>query len=240
MTKVNSRSTLKILRNLLYFNKIYYYSTLFGIVIILICQVVVAQSALHIEVIALFENKAMLHINNEQILVKAGESTKHGVKLISANARGAEIEVNGVSREYTLGNVVRIPTHDAEKEVADILVYRGPDTMYRTTGSMNGFPVNFLVDTGASSIAMSSVEAKRLGINYKLKGTPALVATASGTERAMRVVIDRVTINGVTIRSVDGLVIEGSEPSTPLLGMSYLNRFKIINDGNLMRLKRKY
>ena len=239
MTKVNSRSILKIPRNLLFFNKIYYYSKLFGIVIILNCQAVVGQSALHIEVIALFENKAMLHINNEQILVKAGESTKHGVTLISANAKSAEIEVNGIRRQYTLGNTVRISTQEATED-NDIIVYRGPDTMYRTTGSMNGFPVNFLVDTGASSIAMSSVEAKRLGINYKLDGKPALVATASGTERAMRVIIDRVTIDGVTIRSVDGLVIEGSEPSTPLLGMSYLNRFKIINDGNLMRLKRKY
>ncbi len=240
MTKVNSRSISRILRNLLFLNKIYYYSTLFGIVIILNCQVAFSQSALHIEVIALFENKAMLHINNEQILVKAGETTEHGVTLISASARSAEIEIDGVTRQYTLGNVVRIHAKDASEEEADILVYRGPDTMYRTTGSMNGFPVNFLVDTGASSIAMSSVEAKRLGINYKLDGKPTWVSTASGVEKAMTVVIDRVTINGTTIRSVEGLVIEGSEPSTPLLGMSYLNRFKIINDGNLMRLKRKY
>ena len=112
--------------------------------------------------------------------------------------------------------------------------------MFRTVGSMNGYPVNFLVDTGASSIAMSSEQAKRLGINYKLNGKPTWVSTASGVEKAVTVNIDKVTISGVTIRSVEGLVIEGSEPSTPLLGMSYLNRFKIINDGNLMRLKRKY
>ena len=241
MIKVNSRNILKIPRNLLFYNKIFYYSLLFAIVIILNCQAVLAQSALHIEVIALFENKAMLHINNEQILVKVGETTQHGVTLVSANARGAEIEVDGVTRQYTLGNVVRIQKQDAStEEQADIIVYRGPDTMYRTTGSMNGFPVNFLVDTGASSIAMSSDEAKRLGINYKLDGKPTWVSTASGVEKAMTVVIDRVTISGTTIRSVEGLVIEGSEPSTPLLGMSYLNRFKIVNDGNLMKLKRKY
>ena len=96
------------------------------------------------------------------------------------------------------------------------------------------------MDTGASSIAMSSEQAKRLGINYKLDGQPTWVSTASGVERAVTVNIDKVTISGITIRSVEGLVIEGSEPSTPLLGMSYLNRFSIINDGNLMRLKRKY
>ena len=150
------------------------------------------------------------------------------------------LEVDGVRREYTLGNMVRIKEQSASDDEAEIIVYRGPDTMYRTTGSMNGYPVNFLVDTGASSIAISSIEAKRLGINYKLNGKPTWVSTASGVERAMTVVIDKVTISGHTIRAVEGLVIEGAEPSTPLLGMSYLNRFKIINDGNLMRLKRKY
>ncbi|MFK8027979.1 MAG: TIGR02281 family clan AA aspartic protease [Gammaproteobacteria bacterium] len=198
------------------------------------------HAAPHVEVIALFENKAMLHIDNDRVLVSVGETTKHGVKLISANAHDAVIEINGENRIYQLGNVVRNTTTDEQKTEPEILVYQGADTMFRTIGSMNGYPVNFLVDTGASSIAMSSVQAKRLGINYKLKGESTWVATASGVEKAVKVTIDKVTISGITIRSVEGLVIEGSEPSTPLLGMSYLNRFKIINDGNLMRLKRKY
>lgn len=199
-----------------------------------------AHAATHVEVIALFEGKAMLHINNDQVLVSVGEITKHGVELISANANAAVIEVQGIRRIYQLGNVVRNTDSGGKKTEPEILVYQGADTMYRTTGSMNGYPVNFLVDTGASSIAMSSVQAKRLGINYKLDGEPTWVATASGVEKAVKVTIDKVTISGITIRSVEGLVIEGSEPSTPLLGMSYLSRFKIINDGNLMRLKRKY
>ena len=87
---------------------------------------------------------------------------------------------------------------------------------------------------------MSSTQAKRLGINYKLDGKPTWVSTASGVEPAVKIVIDKVTISGVTVRSVEGLVIEGEEPSTPLLGMSYLNRFQIIDDGHMIRLKRKY
>ncbi len=240
MIKVHSHSTLRKARNLLYFSNIFQYFLIFGIVFILLNTGSVAHAAPHIEVIALFENKAMLHIDNDQVLVSVGETTKHGVKLISANAHAAVIEINGENRIYQLGNVVRNTTTDEQKTEPEILVYQGADTMFRTIGSMNGYPVNFLVDTGASSIAMSSVQAKRLGINYKLKGEPTWVATASRVERAVRVTIDKVTISGVTIRSVEGLVIEESEPSTPLLGMSYLNRFKIINDGNLMRLKRKY
>ncbi len=240
MIKVRSPNTLRIVHNPLYFGNIFPYTIFFAIVILLASISERCWSAPHIEVIALFKNKAMLHIDTEQVLLSAGESTKHGVTLISANAYGAVIEVEGVRRRYSLGNVVRNTNASENKQDPEIIVYRGIDTMFRTVGSMNGYPVNFLIDTGASSIAMSSQEAKRLGINYKLNGKPTWVSTASGVEKAVTVLIDKVTISGITIRSIEGLVIEGTEPSTPLLGMSYLNRFKIINDGNLMRLKRKY
>ncbi len=240
MIKVHSLNISRKARNSLFFGNIFHYYLIFAIVFILLGSSANVLAALHIEVIALFEDKAMLHIDNDQVLVSIGEVTEHGVKLISADAHGAVIEIEGVRRKYLLGNVVRNTAAGKSKTVPEILVYQGADTMFRTTGSMNGYPVNFLVDTGASSIAMSSEQARRLGINYKLNGEPTWVSTASGVERAITVNIDRVTISGITIRSVEGLVIEGSEPSTPLLGMSYLNRFKIINDGNLMRLKRKY
>lgn len=243
MIKVLSRNTLKRAHNSLYSKCIFPYNLIFVIVFsFLNAELVYAAAPRHIEVIALFENKAMLHIDDEQILVSVGDVTKHGVQLIAADAYGAIIEIDGIQRRYNLGNVVRA-TNAAESDgdtSTDIIVYQDIDTMFRTTGTMNGYPVNFLVDTGASSIAISSKEAKRLGINYKLDGKPTWVSTASGVEKASAVIIDRVTISGVTIRLVEGLVIEGSEPSVPLLGMSYLNRFKIINDGNMMKLKRKY
>ena len=242
MIKAPLHNTLRIPRNLLYFRYIFHYYLNFVIVFTLLSSAIVQAAPPHIEVIALFENKAMLHIEDEQILVSVGESTSHGVKLIAADAYGATIEYEGTQRRYQLGNVVRAnegATQDNDN-AADIIVYQGVDTMFRTTGSINGYPVNFLVDTGASSIAISSREAKRLGINYKLDGKPTWVSTASGVERASTVILDRVTISGVTITAVEGLVLEGNEPSVPLLGMSYLNRFKIINDGNMMRLKRKY
>lgn len=242
MIKARSHNILRIPRNSLVSGYIFHYYPIFVIVFTLLSISQAYAEALHIEIIALFENKAMLHIGDDQVLVSAGEVTKQGIKLISADAKGAVIEYQGKQQRYTLGNVVRArdnPVSD-NNAAADIIVYQGVDNMFRTTGSINGYPVNFLVDTGASSIAISSKEAKRLGINYKLNGKPTWVSTASGVEKAMSVSIDRVTISGVTIRSVDGLVIEGEEPTTPLLGMSYLKRFKIINDGNMMRLKRKY
>ena len=243
MIKALSHNTLRTIRNSLYFRYIFQYFLNFVIVFISLVVSTTQAAEPHIEVIALFENKAMLHVGDERILVSAGETILDGITLVSADAYGAVIEIDGQKRRYQLGNVVRSQGSNAENSEqtdSDIIVYQGIDTMFRTVGSINGYPVNFLLDTGASSIAISSQESKRLGINYKLDGKPTWVSTASGVERAFAVTIDRVTISGVTIHSVEGLVIEGSEPTNPLLGMSYLNRFKIINDGNTMRLKRKY
>ncbi|MEM7304879.1 MAG: TIGR02281 family clan AA aspartic protease, partial [Pseudomonadota bacterium] len=122
----------------------------------------------------------------------------------------------------------------------EIYIYRDPDNLYRTTGAINGFPVNFLVDTGASSVVINAQQAERMGIKYKNKGTPIMVRTASGVEKATSVRFDRVSISGVVLRSIDGIVLEGEEPSTPLLGMSYLSRFEIQNSGNIIKLIKKY
>ena len=240
MIKVNLHNTLRKHHNLLIISNIFQFSSVFAIVFLLAWSTTSWAAVPHIEVVALFENKAMLLINKERILVSVGETTEHGVLLISADAKGAVIAIEGKTRRVTLGGLVRPLENGASEDDEKIYVYRGPDNLFRTIGSINGYPVNFLVDTGASSIALSSQEAKRLGINYRLTGKPTLISTASGTENGFRVVIDRVTIEGTTLHSIAGLVLEGAEPSTPLLGMSYLNRFEIINSGQVMTLKKKY
>ena len=241
MIKVNSHNTLRNRHNLLILSNIFQFFSSFAIVLLLMWPAVSWSVApRHVEVVALFENKAMLLINKEQVLVSVGETTKHGVTLVEANAKSAVIAVDGKQRRVTLGGLVRPQKNTSSAEASKIYVYRGPDDLFRTTGSINGYPVNFLVDTGASSIAISSREAKRLGINYRLTGKPTWISTASGTERGYRVNIDRVAIAGITLRSVEGLVLEGNEPSSPLLGMSYLSRFEISNNGQVMTLKQKY
>ena len=241
MIKANSHNTLRKHPNLLILSKFFPFFYSFVIVFFLAWPVSSwSVNPPHIEVVALFENKAMLLINYEQLLVSVGETTEHGVTLLAADANSAIIEVDGKRRLVTLGGLIHSQPGQGSEQDTKIYVYRGPDNMFRTIGSINGYPVNFLVDTGASSIAISSREARRLGINYRLTGKPIWISTASGTESGYRVTIDRVTIEGITLRSIDGLVLEGNEPSSPLLGMSYLNRFEIINDGQVMTLKQKY
>lgn len=226
-------------RNLLNLNTILQYASYFVIVTLLAVSVVVSAAS-HVEVIALFENKVLLLVDNKKVLLSAGEASDAGIKLISASAKQAVIEIDGVQREYQLGNSVRFSSNKLSQSKQDITVYRNQNNLFTTVGSINGFPVNMLVDTGASAVAINSNEAKRLGINYKLDGELTSVTTASGIEQAYLVRLEKVSVGTVTLRSIQGLVIEGEQPDVPLLGMSFLSRFNIINTGQIMTLRRKF
>ena len=191
-----------------------------------------------IEVMALFKNKAMVSIDDKQHLLKVGGTPVAGVTLIKATSKYAVLDVNGTQAKYFLGNRVHASYSKTEKKKVNI--YRDTNGMYKTTGSINGYTVDFLVDTGASVIALNSALAKRLGIQYKLKGEETVVATASGRELAYSVNLDRVKVGGIMLRNIDAVVIEGNDPSTPLLGMSYLGRLNINNEGQLMSLEEKF
>ena len=111
--------------------------------------------------------------------------------------------------------------------------------MYRVVGSINGFPVRFLVDTGASSIAMNSAQARRLGIDYRVEGKPGMASTASGVVRSYGVVLDRVKVGDIELRNVRAEIIDGSHPQQVLLGMTFLSRVDMAREGQMLELTSK-
>lgn len=191
-----------------------------------------------IEVMALFKNKAMVSINNDQHLLKVGEPAISGIKLIKATSKHAILDVNGKQAKYTLGNRVRASYSKTEKK--KVIVYKDARGLYKTVGSINGFTVDFLVDTGASVVAINSTIAKRLGIQYKLEGEQTIVATASGNTLAYSVSLDKIKVGDLMLRNIEAVVIEGNDPQTTLLGMSYLGRFKLNNEGQALELEEKF
>jgi len=85
--------------------------------------------------------------------------------------------------------------------------------------------VRFLVDTGATLVALPASEAKRLGINY-LQGQRGQVQTANGVAVAYRVKLDSVRIGDIEVNNVDAVVSENDAMGVTLLGMSFLNRWR--------------
>ena len=111
--------------------------------------------------------------------------------------------------------------------------------MYITQGSINNFSVQFLVDTGATWVAMSEVVAKRLGINY-YRGRKGYAGTASGTAEIYKVTLDKVKVGDIELRNVPAAVISGYGSHQVLLGNSFLKRCEMTRTKSVMILKKKY
>ncbi len=192
-----------------------------------------------VQVVGLFAGKVAVRIDGKQRVLGIGQTSPEGVKLIRADSRLAVLEIDGERVELKLDRGIggRYRKPSAAKEVR---IYRNPHGMFTTVGSINGLPVNFLVDTGASQVAMNSIEARRLGVDFRVDGDPGSVSTASGYARAFKVKLDSVKVGSIELRNVDALILEGGHPTEVLLGMSFLGRVKIVNTDRALVLSKKY
>jgi aspartyl protease family protein len=194
--------------------------------------------AADVRVVGLFSDRAVLLVDGKQHLLKVGQTGPHGIKLISATSEGAVLLVDGERVPARLDG--RVGALKRKPEVNAVQVWRDTAGMYTTVGSINGTPVPFLVDTGATAVAMNADQARRLGIDFRVVGRQSGVTTASGAVDAWAVTLDTVRVGDLELHNVDAVVLEGAHPETTLLGMSYLGRLDISNDGRLMTLKKKY
>lgn len=190
-----------------------------------------------IEIQGLFSGKAVVLIDGKRHILAVGQTSPEGIKLVSASSRGAVLEVNGRQKRYQLGNTVstRFEKRQAKKET----IYQNSGGMYLTYGSINGRSVRFLVDTGATAVAMNTEQAKQLGIRYDRIGKPAGISTASGFENGWRVRLKTVTVGNITEKNIEALIIDGNHPGPILLGMSFLGRLNVEHQGNAMTLRQQ-
>jgi aspartyl protease family protein len=88
---------------------------------------------------------------------------------------------------------------------------------------VNGREVRFLVDTGATDVALTADDARRLGVNLSSLTFDRTVSTAAGPSKAAHVDLDYVSVAGARVDHVSALVLENGL-QTSLLGMTYLGR----------------
>ena len=207
------------------------------VMIALIMMVPPVLAAAKISVVGLFKDKALIVVNGKQRLMRAGETSPEGITLHSASSKEAVIEIDGVRKSYELGGHFggRIDGPQSTK----VHLYANSANMFESVGSVNGFPINFIVDTGATLVSMNSIEARRMGINYRLTGRPSTSSTASGRSRVYLVMLDRVQLGDISLRNVQGAIHDGAFPERALLGMSFLSRLDMQRKGKVMELERK-
>jgi aspartyl protease family protein len=200
--------------------------------------VTATRAAPDVRVVGLFSGRAVVQIDGQQSVLRVGQTGPQGVRLLSADSESAVLEIDGEPVEARLDG--RVSARSRAAPEPEFRVWRDTRGMYTTVGSINGLPVPFLVDTGATQVALNSAQARRLGIDYRVTGTEAAVTTASGVEPAWQVTLDSVKVGELEVHNVAAVVIDGPQPETALLGMSYLGRLEITNSGQLMTLRKKY
>ena len=207
-----------------------------GGVLSLAPHTLLADEAVQVRAVALFKNKAVLDINGKQRTLKVGARSREGVLLISANSDKAIVEINGEQRQLKLNGKITTG-HVRAKNLVQI--FPGDNGHYFIDGLINNHSVRFLVDTGASTIAINKQMAKRIGLLYKVDGEKGFVETASGTAAAYGVTFNSVQVRSITLRRVRGTVIDGAYPSVALLGQSFLNRLNLRREGIMMELSER-
>jgi aspartyl protease family protein len=193
-------------------------------------------SATDVTVVGLFPNMAVVTIDRgSPKTLKVGEKTAEGVVLVSVKGDTAVLEIDGKRQTLEMGQ--HFETAATTSARTSVTLARDDRGHFFTDAMVNGTTVRFLVDTGATLVSLPVAEAQRLGINY-LKGTPGYSVLADGRRVASyRVTLESVSVGDVTLYNVEGVVQGGGHA---LLGMSFLSRTEMRNDGQNLVLTKRY
>lgn len=206
------------------------------ILLVMLLSFVSAASAIEIEAKMLANGSAILLIDGAQHMLREGARSPEGVLLVSANGKQAIVEVEGKKRTIQLTR--RISTQFAKADKAEVRIPSSNGGHYRASGLINGKAVNYLVDTGATTIAMNYREAERLGIAYR-GGMIVNVSTANGLTQAYLVNLESVSVGNILIHQVAAAVSTTDSPTEILLGNSYLSKVDLKIDQGVLVLKER-
>lgn len=188
---------------------------------------------------AVLGSKVVLSVNGKRRILSKGQTTSEGVKLVQYSNHSATLFVNGQSVRVNIGDAP-LSTHYTPKNVTEFKIFKDSSGMYRTQGLINGKNVSFLVDTGATTVAMGWGQAQGLGIDVlkESKGQIVKVSTANGITDAYPITLDKVSVGGLEAPYVKALVIKNTNMQEALLGMSYLSRVHVKHNRGVMLLSK--
>ena len=183
-----------------------------------------ASGAAHAESVALagmLGSKALLIVDGSAPKAVAAGDTHQGVKVISTNGDQAVVEQSGKRMTLRVGDApVSVGSvMGGAGRGSRIVLTAGSGGHFMTAGQINGKAVQFMVDTGATSIAMGAADAERVGISYK-NGQLVQLSTANGVTQGYRIKLNSVRIGDVEVFDVDAVVSSQPMPYM-LLGNSF-------------------
>ncbi|WIT10688.1 retropepsin-like aspartic protease [Paucibacter sediminis] len=182
---------------------------------------------------------ALLMIDGEARTLTLGQTVR-GVRLLSLEEGRALVEIEGrrVSLQMGAAQVRLGDGAAAANSGRQIVLSSGPGGHFTSVGSINGKSTQFLVDTGATSVAISQAEAEHMGLKYR-DGRRVLTQTANGAAPAHVVTLNTVRIGDVEVRNVEAIVIP-AQMSHVLLGNSFLSRFQMKRENDVLTLDLRF
>jgi aspartyl protease family protein len=182
--------------------------------------------------------QALLVIDGHPQAVAPG-ATVRGVRLVTLSPNQAVVEVAGVRRTLTLGaGPVHVAGDNGAGGAREIVLTAGTGGHFLAAGQINGRAASFMVDTGATAVAISQIDADRLGIDYKSSTRRGLAETANGRVPAYGVTLSSVRVGDVEVANVEAVVLPASMPHI-LLGNSFLTRFQMKRENDVLRLEKR-
>jgi len=191
-----------------------------------------------VNIVGLFSNMAVVMVNGSKPKTLSIGQSIDGVKLLAADSQSATLLIEGKTRKLEMGQALSMGDSSASSSPS-VTLYADAQGHFVSECKINGAPLRFLLDTGATTVALNSGDAKFAKIDYK-RGEPVQVSTANGVVTAYRITISHLQIGGITLHQVQGSVLEGGSPSVVLLGMSALNRLDMKRQDIMMTLTKKY
>jgi aspartyl protease family protein len=211
-------------------------TSLIGCLSVLVSQSLMAET--QVNIVGLFNGKAVLIINNGKPKTLSVGQTSQGVKLLAANSVEATLEVEGKTKKLGMGQAATV-AGNAQSAAQSVTLYANNQGHFFSDLQINGVTFKFLLDTGATTVAMNSGDAKFANIDY-IRGERIQMSTANGVVNAYRVTLPTLKIGSMVLNQVEASVLEGGSPPFILLGMSALNRVDMQRNDIALTLTKKY
>jgi aspartyl protease family protein len=189
-----------------------------------------------VRVVGLFGSKAVVSIDGgAPTTMRVGEGAGDGVRLLAVEGETATFEIDGQRRTLRIGQpYVSKSTGGAPT----VVLSADANGHYMADGTVNGTSTRFMVDTGASTVALPATFARHAGVQFS-NAPRLMVQTAGGPTTAYAVKLDTVGIGALTLHNVEAVVIDRGL-TMPLLGNSFLRRTEKQDDGRIMVLKKRF
>lgn len=201
-----------------------------------LCLAPALAHAQSVGIAGMLGSKALLVVDAHPPRALGAGDEFQGVKVLSVGKDEATVEVKGAQRVLRLGEA---PVSVGRKGGSGRRVVLMADSRghFLNSGMINGRVMQYMVDTGASSVAIGRADADRMGLNY-LNGQPVRMNTANGVTQGWRIKLDSVRLGDVEVFGVEAVITPQPMPYV-LLGNSLLNEFQMTRINNEMVLEKR-